>query len=56
MNKPRRDALVLPLSSLTIFSISMVASSVSSEATFSFDQDDFSAAIFLISFPFNVVI
>ena len=56
MIEPRRAALVLPLSFLTMFSISMVASSVSSEATFSFDQDDFSAAIFLISFTFNVVI
>lgn len=56
MNKPKRDTLFLPFSFLTMFSISLVASSVSSEATFSFDQDDFSAAIFLISFTFNVVI
>ena len=56
MIKPKSAALVLPLSFHTMFSISTVASSFSSEATFSLDQDDFSAAIFLISFTFNVVI
>ncbi|MCK4566801.1 MAG: hypothetical protein KAU48_05775 [Candidatus Thorarchaeota archaeon] len=56
MIKLRKAALILTLCFPTMFSISMVTSPVSSGATFSFGHDGFSAAIFLISFAFNVVI